>query len=82
MKYQQKSFTLPTTNKQMSTLEYDLRVGNITEREFCERACATLPTESGLNRYVSHHRACPFEWKSRPARSGLAGHTFHGRKKK
>ncbi len=34
MKYLNRSFTMPTTNKDMSKLEYDLRVGNITQSEY------------------------------------------------
>jgi hypothetical protein len=34
VKYRDKTFTLPVSNHKITQLEYDLRVGNITQREF------------------------------------------------
>jgi hypothetical protein len=34
VKYEQKKFTLPVSDKKLTDLEYDLRVGKITQKEY------------------------------------------------
>ena len=65
MKYQSPAFSLPVCSKRISDLEYDLRVGKITQAEY-DRSLGLVPAVFPLPKF--HALACPKceRYKMRP----------------